>query len=689
MSLEQLMQVPIEVATGSAKPISEAPAVVTVITAEDIELMGATCLAEVLETVPGFHMPTSDRFAQVTSTVVRGLRTTSNVHVLVLLNGVPITDLQSGGPPVMLHLPVSAIAKVEVIRGPGSAVYGADAFAGLVNVFTKDAADIDGTEIGFRGGSFDFRNAWLQHGSSVGEWDLSLSLEWQQSDGDTDRVIPADAQGLFDMIFSTNGSLARGPLDTRFDVLNGHLGLHRGNWNIRLWGYESRDQGLLMGVGGALDPAGHSDSSIFHGDLTYKNSDFNEDWDLTATLSYLHDENDAYFKIFPPGVVLPIGPSGGIDFTSLADHGPTFFSDGYIGYPGTTGKTLSFDTFALYTGLEQHRFRVGVGYTDQELDIRDRANYGLGILDEDTLGGPPPAVVDGTLTDNTGTPFTFMPPSERNLWYVSLQDEWKISESWEATLGVRYDDYSDFGGTVNPRLALVWSGAQGLIVKLLYATAYRAPAFGELYKWNNPIGLGNENLDPEEIDTAELVFDYQPTSRFRAILNLFSSDISGLISTVPDPPPSPLARSQNAGNRKSKGFELEAYWDISDKIRLRGWYAWQQSEDRETGQDIAWVPQDQFFLSVNWRPSGSWFVNAKAKWIGEIEHFDPRPPLDSYTRVDLTIGAKELTDHLGIAFSVRNLLDEDEARDGAFVTNITDDLPIDGRRYLAEVRFKF
>jgi iron complex outermembrane receptor protein len=689
MSLEQLMQVPIEIATGSAKPISEAPAVVTVITADDIEYMGATNLSEVLETVPGFHVPTNSDFGQREAYAVRGLRTVFNVHVLVMLNGIPLKDMQNSGPPLLFYFPVSAIERVEVIRGPGSAIYGADAFAGLVNIITKDAKDINGTEIGARGGSFGFQNAWLQYGGAAGEWDVSLSLEWQQSDGDDGRIIASDQQGLFDWIFGTGASLAPGPLDTRYDVTNAHLELARGNWSFRLWGNDSKDQGMLMGVGSAIDPEGYSDDRSILGHLTYSNNELSENWELTANLSYMHYKGDAYFKIFPPGVVLPIGPRGDIDFSSLAVHPPTFFIDGYIGNPGTTGKTLSFDGSGLYTGIDRHRFRVGIGYSDQEIDTRGRGNHGPGVLDEVTLGGPPPAVVDGTMTDITGTPFIFMPASQRDLWYVSLQDEWKVAENWEATIGVRYDEYSDFGGTVNPRLALVWSGASNLIAKVLYASAYRAPSFGELTKQNNPVQLGNPNLDPEEIDTLELVFDYQPSRRFRAVLNLFSLDISELIELAPDAQDPTALRYQNSGTRESEGFELEAYWDVTDKFRLRGWYSWQQTEDKQTGLDVPWVPQDQFFLSANWRLYESWFINAQAKWIGEIEHPDDRPPVESYTRVDLTFGAKELGDRWDLTIAVRNLFDDEDARDAAASPFIMGDLPIEGRRYLAEVSFKF
>ncbi len=136
----------ISIATGRQQPLSRAPAVATVITAEEIEAMGATNLDEVLESVAGLHVSlSSTRFSPIYS--IRGIRTATNPEVLMLINGVPITQLNLGGRGEQNSLPVNSIERVEVIRGPGSAVYGADAFAGVINVITKTAADIHGTEI--------------------------------------------------------------------------------------------------------------------------------------------------------------------------------------------------------------------------------------------------------------------------------------------------------------------------------------------------------------------------------------------------------------------------------------------------------------------------------------------------------------------------------------------------------------
>ena len=134
----------VSIATGSQQPIAKAPAVATVITAKDIRAIGATDLDEILETVPGLHVARSfTGYNPIYS--IRGVYSGFNPQVLVLINGISITNLFFGDRgQVWGGMPVEAIARVEVMRGPGSAVYGADAFAGVINIITKTRQDIEG-----------------------------------------------------------------------------------------------------------------------------------------------------------------------------------------------------------------------------------------------------------------------------------------------------------------------------------------------------------------------------------------------------------------------------------------------------------------------------------------------------------------------------------------------------------------
>ena len=191
-------------ATGSQKPVHLAPSVASLITVEDIESMGATTLNEALETVPGLHVYPSDTLLMNPSYSIRGVHTTMNSQVLLLINGVPLKNNYTGSRAFCFLMPASMISRVEVVRGPGSAVNGADAFSGTINVITKDSHEIEGTKGGVRYGSFDSSQTWLQHGKVYGGWDVALGLDYRKTDGDDDRVIGQDMQTGFDALFGTS-----------------------------------------------------------------------------------------------------------------------------------------------------------------------------------------------------------------------------------------------------------------------------------------------------------------------------------------------------------------------------------------------------------------------------------------------------------------------------------------------------
>lgn len=191
----------VSIATGTKQLLRKAPSSATVITAEDIAAMGATALSEVLETVPGMHISRNNLQNNYTPTYgMRGILTDSAPHVLMMVNGVPRTSVYLGTPDEQRgELPVENIARIEVIRGPGSAVYGADAFAGTINIITKTAAEINGSSFGVRAGSFKTWDTWFQHGSKQGELEIVAYLKIGGTDGQR-RTIQADAQSGIDAL---------------------------------------------------------------------------------------------------------------------------------------------------------------------------------------------------------------------------------------------------------------------------------------------------------------------------------------------------------------------------------------------------------------------------------------------------------------------------------------------------------
>ncbi|KFI22998.1 ligand-gated channel [Nitrosococcus oceani] len=667
----------ISLATGNSKPISRAPAIATVITAEDIKEIGATDLDQVLETVPGLHVARNPSGYNPIYTF-RGIFSQFNPQVLMLINGIPITNLFFGNRhQIWGGMPVQSIARVEVIRGPGSAIYGADAFAGVINIITKTKADIAGTEIGGRAGSFNSWDGWALHGDSWGGFDVAVMLEYGDTDGQG-RTIDADAQTFFDSQFDTDTSLAPGSVNLQRKNFDARLDISREYWRLRAGLQRRSNFGNGAGVAQALDPNGRFASDRWNADLTYHNPEFfSKNWDVTAQLSYFNtsQEVERNVRLFPPGADFNGAP--GIDFPG-----------GVIGNPEVFERHARFKVSTFYTGFEQHQIHAGTGMRYGDLyDVKEVKNY---EFDFET-GLPRPL---GGLREVTGDlSQVFLRERDRKNYYVFLQDVWNFANDWEFTAGVRYDHFSDFGDTVNPRLALVWATRYNLTTKLLYGRAFRAPSFAELFNINNPVAIGNPNLDPETIETVELAFDYRPSNALRLALSLFHYRWDDIIQFVSDPGTS-VNVAENAGRQKGFGMELEADWALTSNFHLLGNYAFQHSTDEKTGKNAGHAPQHQIYLRGSWEFLPHWRLTPQFNWVIDRSRTasDSRPAINNYSIFDLTLRRTAIKRHWEVAFSVRNLFDSD-AREPSPAGNpgalIPNDLPLSGRSFFGEIRFRF
>ena len=691
----------ISIATGGEQSLARAPAVATVITAKDIEAMGAHTLEQVLDTVPGVHASLSSiRFTPTYA--IRGIYTPENPHVLMLINGIPMTQMWIGdrGPS---SYPVADISRIEVIRGPGSAVYGADAFAGVINIITKSAEEKSGLQINALGGSFDTVDASILYGSKDNEYwgfDIAFSIEYYETEGDKDRIVESDAQTIFDGATGTNASLAPGPVDTRQKWLDTRLDLNHDKLQFRIWNRQVEDIGVGPGLAQALDPTGRGDINNFLVDLTYHNPSLVKNIDFKTVVSYMDVNTTSEQRLFPAGTLVPIGADGNITDPSNAT-GVALFKDGYIGNPSIFETHARIDLSAFFTQFDKHRIRVGAGGLNAKVRAEESKNFGPGVLDDPNR--PPYIEVDSTDVKNvSGTEYAYFTSGERDVYYLSLQDEWFLASDWDLTAGVRYDDYSDFGDTINPRAALVWHPEYNMTTKLLYGRAFRPPSFAELFVKNNPTIEGNEDLKPEEIETVELVLDYQPTFDLHTTINTFYYEIDDLIEFIGSG--SGTARvAENVGHQEGYGLEWEAQWLITNSWSINGNYAWQRARDKTSDTDVPNAPQQQVYLQNRWEFIHNWHFNAQLSWIADRKRSkdDPRPPIDDYTLVDLILAGRNVLQGLDLKFTILNAFDQKAYEPSPYDPSAVDatgtpigawipgDYPLPGRSYYLGLSYQF
>lgn len=658
----------VSIATGARQPLARAPAVASVITAKEIAAMGASDINEVLESVPGMHV---GRYVSEYSPiyVVRGIFNAVNPQVLLLRNGVPLTTLLTGGRGVDVgDVPIDHIARIEVIRGPGSALYGADAYSAIINIITKTQHEVQGTQIGMRYGSFRSRDIWLEHGSKHGKLELVSYLRWGRTEGSRE-IIEVDAQSARDKLFGTRASLAPGPINRGYHALDGNLDLALDKWRWRA-GYTLRtNSGTGAGVTATLDPVGKSAHETITSDLSWSDGQFAPNWGGGLVLSYMGYKQriEEHLRLAPPGTRLPTG----------------LFVEGQIGHPDTSERQIRASAYLTYTGFEFHKLRLGVGHDDLNM-------YATATLKNYLFNANGVPVPTGPVADYSQIQ-PFLLPQRRKLDYIYLQDEWQLAKDLSLTGGVRHDRYSDFGATTNPRLALVWKASYELTAKLLYGSAFRAPSFNESYSINNPVLRGNPKIQPETIKTLEAALNWQMRPDSQLSLNLFQYKMKDIIGAVANPAPAIGATYFNTGNQQGRGLEVEFSSDAISDWHINANYAYQRSTNQTTGLDAGYAPHHHFYLHANWRFKPGW------QFGGQLNHVakrlrpagDTRPAIADYTSVDLTLRHSEAHSPWQISATIRNLFNADIREPSPAPGAIVHDLPMPKRNAYVQLAYQF
>ena len=651
----------VSIATGRTQPLNVAPAVATVITAEDLDSVGATTLDDAMRLVPGVV----DLFRfQGDQYMFDGIRSRSdfNPEVLILVDGVPQTDFVVGDQRKFIaQVPLQSIARIEVMRGPGSALYGADALAGVINIITKTPAEVDGSEARLRVGAYQTAEgrALIKH--HLGSLTGLFSAQVRTTDG-YEQTITRDAQTPLDALFGTHASHAPGPAATDYRDYNLLYDLTGANWRARLRA-AGHEAGLGAGFIQALDPYGKAAADQYGADYTYAKRDIAPNLDLRVDADFFNYKiwlHDAQFY--------PAGAFGGA------------FPNGVLDEPAYSERHARSEISGDYAGFNDQDVRLGVGTEfAQAYDIEETRNYALS-----PAGVPVP--LGGAV--ELGPDQRFIDPHVRRLYYGFAQDEWLIARDWTLTAGLRDDNYSDFGNTVNPRLALVWDTRPDLTTKLLYGTGYRAPTVVELYARNNPSTLGNPNLAPVKIKTYQLAFDYRPPGSLRTAGSLFYHDIRDDIEYVLDPS-GVTSTATNTPGQHGYGGEVEADWTVSRTFRVQGFYAYQHNVDAATGHDSGYAPHNNINLRTDWRFVPAWAWNVDVHWIGNraAPPGDSQTPPGEYTLVDMTLRLLPLASRWSAAVSIFNIFDTAAYDPSEAGGAITQNYRLPGRSAYVEVRY--
>jgi iron complex outermembrane receptor protein len=362
-----------------------------------------------------------------------------------------------------------------------------------------------------------------------------------------------------------------------------------------------------------------------------------------------------------------------------------------FGAPNTWERQMRLSAVSTYSGFADHSLRLGVGHDDLDM-YRTQEFKNFTLIDSGPATGLPVPTPDGNLVE-VPVEASFLTPHRRKVSYVYLQDEWSLARDWTLTGGLRHDRYSEFGGTTNPRLALVWDARVDLTAKLLYGRAFRAPVFAELYSIN-PVIRGNPDLRPETIHTQEAAMSWQAHADIQLNLSLFRYRMQDIIRTVDIG--GGAAIFSNVGTQRGKGVELEAIWDASRRLRLAGHYAHQRSIDESSGRDAGYAPHHHLFGRADWSFASGWLLSGQLNHVagreraaGDVRSTD----VPDYTTLDLTLrtGTGSGSGRTGWEFAaaVRNLFNAD-VREPSLAPGVSvpDDLPMARRSLYVQAVYR-
>jgi len=653
----------VTIATRHETQISKAPGIVTVITDEEIKNLGYRTFAEILRTVPGFEILKKADFGEVVP-AVRGLESANKVRVM--LDGHFINNpLRGGAFGNFDDFPVENIKRLEIIRGPGSAMYGENAFTAVINIITKDAKDIDGVKISSGYGSFDTYEENIVFGKTYGNVNVSGMVHYRQSDG-FDGIVESDSQTRIDNSFDfPAASQAPGRVEDWRQEYNLNLKVDYKGVYFEGW-YSNRNRGPFIGPQYALNDESDVETNYVFGEAGYKKT-FEERLTFKPRVYYDQFDNNTYIESFSEGVKLDTDGDGNYNT----------YPDGFIGNGKVIQKIIGTEIPFDYELFDGNVITMGLEYRlISQTNVRFSSNFH-------------PATYEplDSLRDFSDT-YPFLKEATRRIWSVYLQDTWDITDTINLTLGARHDQYSDFGGATSPRSGLTWAFMKDASLKLLYGEAFRAPIFLEMFTTNQPAIQGNEDLDPETIRTYELGLSYKFNKHVSSSVNYFFNDVKDLIVLRTVESAQNTSRYENFGDAHTQGVEMETKVDITKGNYVFMNYTFQSPED-DDGDDLPFVAKHKGNFGVNvhyWKYLNT-NLSAFVSGPRSREEDDTRGDLPAYTLLNLSVIGKEFFKTMEVYGTVYNLLDKDYSDPGP--TSIPEDLPRPGRTFFVGLSYQF
>lgn len=573
-----------------------------------------------------------------------------------------------GGPQYTLH----NVERIEVLYGPASALYGANALNGIINIITKKGEDINGVQYYKGYGSYNTKYDKFLIGGKENNIGYSLSASLHNTDGPVFKEWhPNFSESFVDNAYSLVGRLSYKNTTfgfSRFDRPMGGGLLSNSPvdyYGLPTYGYQNGEGGSAYGVLPATLYNGEHGClwhSVTNRAFVKSEININKSLDLTSQVYYRKTDvvDDTYI--------------------SYATGNGEFLKKPYTHTSNIVGGELrlyyQFGESNLTTGISYDRSNVEKGYRK----LIDTNPQLLRVAGLDAR--------DYNIHQNFAA-------------YSQLTYDIPVLHKTHAVLGVRYDNNNLYGNSINPRIALVSSVTEHFTIKALMSTAYRAPNNYELFSMAVS-RIPNPDLRPEKGTFYELSLNLLPIENLSIEGCFYYNDYTDIIiSNVDvgdtDGDGNSNFQNRNLGRATVMGLELKANLMINQDVSLFANYTWLDGEQTRDGENFEEVPNvagSKGNAGINIRYIKPFVIDLTTNWSGKRSTLPSNPvdEIDGFMVFNLTVSAVNLfKNKVDISLSARNIFDQeyfDPGIRGADAKFYSTRLPQPGRSVFLKVGFK-
>lgn len=647
------------IATKTQLDADLAPGLVTILKGKDLRRRGFRTVLEALSIVPGLDVNLS--CFGTPNILVRGTSAGLGFTKLkLMLNNAPMNDTYLGMSTMIYGIPLEQVERIEIIRGPGSALYGKWAYGGIVNVITRKQENYVFSEYG----RFD---AWkagsiLSYIDPGEEFDISLNIA-RTKQGSTGITSGHD---WLTQTFLKDYSYSPGSIDDSLSSYSAILDMKYRDFSLLVQG-ASLTTGEYFGYVALLPPdeTGSSKNTTYHAEIIW-NPEISADSSMKWQFSYRESILEAnWLFIYPAQAPLFDIMNNFININPYDLRTSPYYKE----------RSFSGRFEFYWNALDRHAMLLGLEYENIKIaDTWQYANY-------HPVSGQPL----GFFQKFHGDDNFIRQDGQRDIFSVYIQDRFEVLDRFYVTGGLRYDRYQDTGNRLTPKISGCYQAADHHIIKAQYSQGFRPPSFLEMYATNNPSLYGNPDIDPETISTYELAYIYR-RQPFTGRIAVFYSELNDRIIVNPK-----MSNFENGGKADTSGLELEGRWRILPELTMDVSLSYAETEDHDTGQPIegssewmvdaalAFEPVDRLFFSIHYGYVGDHYRAAN----------DPRASSPEYHTVRMALSYENfIINGLKLGAGISNLFNED-VRYPSHLKGYTEDYPAMKRQWWIQVSHGF